>query len=115
MCCPEIHGVLARIPLRQLQVVDSLQSSRLLFHTPPQIRLIEDLDLSLLQSNDVFCLFHEKALLEDITKQFKIYREIAPGGFLANDLHLVLTSERQGEILAKLQEVGLGYSFGVLR
>lgn len=104
---PEILGIVCRLSVLLLQLIDEVEDLFFLFHAPPQVAFVQDLDFSLLHPDGVFDLFHEEDLLQNVLKEFKLDRRIHTDRLLAKYFRLVLLRYRYFEILAEFNEVAL--------
>ena len=74
MRSPKILGIVFRLSVLLLQLIDETEDLCFLFHTPPQVAFIQDLNFSLLLNDGVFDLLYEEYLFQNVLEDFKFDR-----------------------------------------
>ena len=107
MRSPKILGIVFRLSVLLLQLIDETEDLCFLFHTPPQVAFIQDLNFSLLLNNGVFDLLYEEYLFQNVLEDFKFDRFVYSDWLLAEYFSLILLCYRYFEILAEFNKVTL--------
>ena len=104
---PKVLGILRRLSVLLLQLIDQVEDLFFLFHAPPQIAFIQDLDFSLFHLDGVFDRLYEEYLFQHVLEDFKLDRRVHSDRLLAENFSLILLRNRYFEILAEFNEVTL--------